>query len=97
LGEAASSQPGDVPDGGAIEDVLKEPMETHMKRQKENSGPLPSHDYGLALQTAVSWLGERYLLAEPVARRAVEHKPFFVEARSWHEPRRAVGIASRKH
>ena len=49
---------------------------------------LPQHDYRMALQSAVSWLGERYLLAEPVMRRAAERKPFFVEVRAWHEPRR---------
>jgi hypothetical protein len=27
------------------------------------------HDYGVALQSAVSWLGDRYLLAAPQARR----------------------------
>jgi hypothetical protein len=32
------------------------------------------HDYGLALQNAVSWLGDRYLLASPVtARRPDRH------------------------
>jgi hypothetical protein len=67
-------------------------MESEMKRPNPNSR-LPQHDYGLALQSAVSWLGERYLLAEPVSRRVEERKPFFVEARSWHEPRRVVGPA----
>lgn len=65
-----------------------------MKRKKTNSHTL--HDYKLALQNAVSWLGDRYLLAEPVARRVEERKPFFVEARSWHEPR-VIGLANRKH
>jgi hypothetical protein len=27
---------------------------------------LPTHDYSLALQHAVSWLGDRYLLAAPI-------------------------------
>ena len=43
-----------------------------------------SHDYGPALQTAMSWLGDRYLLAEPVQRRAKPAKPFFVEPRRWY-------------
>jgi hypothetical protein len=30
---------------------------------------LPLHDYGLALQSAVSWLGDRYLLAAPIVAR----------------------------
>ena len=68
-----------------------------MKRPKETPRPLPQYDYGLALQTAVSWMGDRYLLAEPVSRRVEERKPFFVEMRSWHEPRRSVGPAARKH
>jgi hypothetical protein len=67
-----------------------------MKRPNPNSR-ITQHDYGLALQSAVSWLGERYLLAEPVSRRVEERKPFFAESRSWHEPRRPVGPGSRKH
>ncbi len=40
------------------------------KEQKSDETTRTSrHDYRLALQSAVSWLGERYLLAEPVARR----------------------------
>jgi hypothetical protein len=64
-----------------------------MKRPKPS---VPRYDYGLALQNAVSWLGERYLLAEPVARRSVEQKPFFVEPRSWHEVRAIGGPGRRK-
>ena len=56
-----------------------------MKRQKQNALPLPQYDYGLALQKAVSWLGDRYLLAPPVNRRPVEHAPFFAESPRWHE------------
>jgi len=67
-----------------------------MKRPNSKSR-LPPYDYGLALQSAVSWLGDRYLLAAPVARRVEMPKPFFVEARSWHEPRRPVGFAGRRH
>ena len=72
-------------------------MEAHMKRPKETPQSLPQHDYGLALQTAVSWLGDRYLLAEPVARRREEHKPFFVEPRRWHVAQRPAGTLTRKH
>lgn len=39
-----------------------------MKRSTDTPLQLPVHDYGLALQQAVSWLGDRYLLAAPVAR-----------------------------
>jgi hypothetical protein len=73
-----------------------EPLEADMKRHKETPNLLPRHDYGLALQTAVAWLGDRYLLAEPVSRTR-EHKPFFVEPRRWHEVRRASGPGGRKH
>lgn len=51
-----------------------------MKRHKNPA--LPVHDYRPALQCAVSWLGDRYLLAEPV-RRVPERKPFFAETRRW--------------
>ena len=40
-----------------------------MRRPNEMHPQLPVHDYGTALQSAVSWLGDRYLLAAPVARR----------------------------
>ena len=43
-----------------------------MKRPKEGTLPLPSHDYGRALQNAVSWLGDRHLLAKPVPRRGAD-------------------------
>jgi len=36
---------------------------------KPLSRPAPTHDYRAALQNAVSWLGNRYLLAEPLNRR----------------------------
>ena len=53
-----------------------------MKRKEHTSIPL--HDYRPALQGAVSWLGDRYLLAEPVARLSEERKPYFAEQRRWH-------------
>lgn len=68
-----------------------------MKRPKEARHRIPEHDYGLALQNAVSWLGDRYLLAEPVPRRSEERKPFFVKPRRWHEALRSTGPAGRKH
>lgn len=36
---------------------------------KPPSQPLPTHDYRAAVQNALSWLGNRYLLAEPLNRR----------------------------
>jgi hypothetical protein len=59
-------------------------MEANMKRQKQKPGSVQSHDYRRALQSAVSWLGDRYLLAQPVQRRDESGKPFFVESRSWY-------------
>jgi len=67
-----------------------------MKRPKIPALPLPQYDYGLALQTAVSWLGDRYLLAQPVPR-LVEHSPYFVERPRWHEARPAPGLRGRRH
>lgn len=58
------------------------PLETRMKHKELNTH-MPMHDYRAALQGAVSWLGDRYLLAEPV-RRIDEHKPYFAEQRRWH-------------
>jgi hypothetical protein len=46
---------------------------------------IPLHDYGLALRSAVSWLGERYLLAEPVRRRNANTGGYYVEPRRWRE------------
>jgi hypothetical protein len=41
-----------------------------MTNFKAMSQTLPQHDYRPALQGALSWLGKRYLLAEPLNRRA---------------------------
>jgi len=68
-----------------------------MKRPKIPALPLPRYDYGLALRNAVSWLGDRYLLAEPVARRPVEQPAYFAQGLRWHEARPAPGLRGRKH
>lgn len=39
--------------------------------------PIPTHDYRPALQNALSWLGKRYLLAEPLNPRRDDKKPEF--------------------
>ncbi len=61
-----------------------EPLEIHMKRKEITA--LPLHDYSPALQGAMSWLGDRYLLAEPVARLNLkeERGSYFSEQRRWH-------------
>lgn len=51
-----------------------------MKRK----APYPLHDYSPALQGALSWLGDRHLLAEPVPRLSEERSPYFAEPRRWH-------------
>lgn len=53
-----------------------------MKRNDYTAIPL--HDYRPALQGAVSWLGDRYLLAEPMPRLSEERRPYFTEQRRWH-------------
>jgi hypothetical protein len=40
-----------------------------MKSSRDNQPPFPVRDYSLAVQSAVSWLGDRYLLAAPIAAR----------------------------
>ena len=63
--------------------TLERPLEIHMKR-KESAAQIPLHDYRPALQGALSWLGDRHLLAEPVPRLSQEHAPYFTESRRWH-------------
>jgi hypothetical protein len=56
-----------------------------MKRSTEYPPALPLHDYGPALQSAVSWLGERYLLAAPIAPRSDEWRSVrMLTSRRWH-------------
>ena len=62
-----------------------------MKRLESVPASIPQHDYGLALKSAVSWLGDRYLLADPLPRRRRERKEYFVETRRWHDARNAKG------
>jgi hypothetical protein len=46
-----------------------------MKRSNNPHPPLPVHDYGPALQSAVSWLGDRYLLASSIVARKHSRRP----------------------
>ena len=59
-----------------------ETLEADMKRKDQTAIPL--HDYNRALQGALSWLGDRYLLAEPTPRLHTERTPYFAEQRRWH-------------
>jgi hypothetical protein len=60
-----------------------------MKRPDSDERPIPSHDYGPALQSAVSWLGDRYLLAAPQPRQAPERPKY------WTAPRHVAAHRSR--
>jgi hypothetical protein len=41
-----------------------------VKNTKKLKQAIPTHDYRPALQGALTWLGKRYLLAEPLNRRS---------------------------
>jgi hypothetical protein len=51
---------------------------------KRKQASYPLYDYRPALQGALSWLGDRHLLAEPVPRLSEERTPYFTEPRRWH-------------
>jgi hypothetical protein len=55
-----------------------------MKTPEHRKRLLPHHDYRTALQSAVSWLGDRYVLAEPVRKRDDGRRAYFTTPRSWH-------------
>ena len=59
--------------------------EKPMKRSESSAGPIPQHDYGVALKSAVSWLGDRYLLAEPLTKRRDEPKDYFAQTPRWQD------------
>lgn len=61
-------------------------------RRKAPNAMLPLHDYRAALHSAVAWLGDRYLLAEPTPRLE-ENTPYFAEQRRWHPAVVAVALA----
>jgi hypothetical protein len=41
-----------------------------VKSSRDSQSHFPVRDYSLAVQSAVSWLGDRYLLATPIAARS---------------------------
>ena len=65
-----------------------------MKRSDSPSATIPRHDYELALKSAVSWLGDRYLLAAPLHKRTDERREYFNETRRWLDVRNAKGHAT---
>jgi hypothetical protein len=59
-----------------------------MKLPNQIPPRLPVEDYSRAIDGAVSWLGDRYLLASPINVRSQGHSPwhFFAEGRpGWHQ------------
>ena len=62
--------PGRVPEHGGCKELL----ESDVKNAKVLTRSIPLHDYSPAVQGALSWLGKRYLLAEPVNRRGEDRK-----------------------
>jgi hypothetical protein len=54
-----------------------------MKLNKPPYQSLLVQDYRTALQRALSWLGDRYLLAQPVNRVSAQRRPNFAETRRW--------------
>jgi len=66
-----------------LDDSRQGHLEHDVKRNRAVNPALPVHDYRPALQCAVSWLGDRYVLAEPARRRHPAREPFFAETRRW--------------
>jgi hypothetical protein len=62
-------------------------------RHSESASDTP-HDYGLALQSAVSWLGDRYLLATPQERRPVDRPKYWT---SWQHAAAHVARRATRH
>jgi len=62
-----------------------------MKNPETPQTVIALHDYDQALEKAVSWLGERYLLAEPAPRRSPEPMRYFGESRRWNRATRGPG------
>jgi hypothetical protein len=59
-------------------------------KTSELHSPVPEHDYAVALKSAVSWLGDRYLLAAPLPKRSNDRKDYYRETRRWHDVRKAA-------
>jgi hypothetical protein len=56
-----------------------------MKLMTQEPSRLPVNDYSAALRHAVSWLGERYLLAVPVKRSEQPTLRYLPQGPRWHE------------
>ena len=55
-----------------------------MKLMTQEPLRLPVEDYSAALRNAVSWLGERYLLAMPVTRSERTPPRYFPQGPGWY-------------
>jgi len=55
-----------------------------MKRPEEKAILVPTHNYDQARQKAVSWLGDRYLLAEPTRKRDDGSKAYLKAPSDWY-------------
>jgi hypothetical protein len=66
------------------EGVLRQLTNGDPMKRKDPRSTTPPHDYRAALHSALSWLGDGYLLAEPVARLNEARTPYFTEQRRWH-------------
>jgi hypothetical protein len=66
--------------------------ENDMKTQKTLNQTIPQHDYRSALEGALSWLGDRYLLAEPLNRRNDDRKPQVSEPHRTQPASPRVGV-----
>jgi hypothetical protein len=75
-----------------IDDEVRNPLETDMKRKPSNVS-IPLHEYRPALLGALSWLGDRHLLAEPMPRLVEARSAYFAESPRWHPAVIAGAIA----
>jgi len=55
-----------------------------MKRPEEKAKLVPTHNYDQAREKAVSWLGDRYLLAEPARKRDDGSKSYLKAPSDWY-------------
>jgi hypothetical protein len=65
-------------------------LENDVKTSKPMNDTISRHDYGPAIQGALAWLGNRYLLAEPLNRRSEKHE--LAASEPQRTPSRAPGI-----
>ena len=52
----------------------QKPEDADVKSSRDSQSHFPVRDYSLALQSAVSWLGDRHLLATPIHALSRPHR-----------------------